>query len=307
MEFAFDVFKFQYKNNDVYNRFIDFLGFNINNISNVYDFPFMPVSFFKTNIIKTKGWKEEQIFESSSTTGVYPSKHYIKDVEFYLKNTEICFNSIFTDVSDYCYFALLPSYLDRPNSSLIFMVEHFIKKSGCGNFYNFDIVNLKRDIESYSGSKKIMIFGVTFALLSFFENYNIQTKVEITETGGMKGRGPEIPRVQLHDMLLKKTHARQIYSEYGMTELLSQAYSLGDGVFKTPPSMKILISDITDPYLFLENGTTGKVNIIDLANIDSCSFISTEDLGRKFNDIDFEVLGRTDESEMRGCNLMYYN
>ena len=186
------------------------------------------------------------------------------------------------------------------------MIKNFIGKS-YGNFYNLDHVNLIKDIEEYTGEKKILLFGVTFALLSLIQNYRIHNKVIVVETGGMKGRGPELQREEMHKLLVRKINTESIFSEYGMTEMLSQAYSTGSGIFKSPPGMKIEISDITDPFRMLQNGQVGKVNIIDLANIDSCCFLATEDLGRNLSDGEFEILGRTDASEVRGCNLLYYN
>ncbi|HHH54509.1 MAG TPA: acyl transferase [Bacteroidetes bacterium] len=306
-QFILDLFLYQSSTNLLYEKFINYLNIDPNSIKNIEDIPFLPVSFYKTNVSKSGQWEEEIIFESSSTTGMIPSKHFIRDVDFYLKNTIHCFSELIGNPEDYCFFALLPSYHDRKGSSLIYMVEHFMKISGCGKFYNKDYQSLISDIKSYKGSKKKVLFGVTFALLRLAEMGNLDlSDVMIFETGGMKGRGKELHRNEVHDILIKSFNVAGVYSEYGMTELLSQAYSDTEAIFRLPSTMRLLISDIYDPFSFLENGKQGKINIIDLANIDTCSFLATDDLGVKLDKNRFKVLGRTDESDVRGCNLLFY-
>ncbi len=302
-----DIFLYQSNNNRIYRRFIKYLGINPENIHEVKNIPFLPASFFKKHKIVSGNWHEEKIFESSSTTGMTPSQNYIRDLDFYLKNAAFCFEEKFESLKNYCFFALLPSYLERDTSSLIYMVDHFIKSSGCGGFYKYDYEKLLEDMNSYRGNKKKVLFGVTFALLQMAEKFPVDLNdVLVMETGGMKGRGKELHRDEVHNILRNKLNISTVYSEYGMTELLSQSYSTGDGLFELSKSMDILISDIYDPFSYLPEGKQGKINVIDLANIDTCSFIATDDLGIKYNNNEFKVLGRTDESDVRGCNLLFF-
>lgn len=305
LELASDIYKYQSKENPVYRQFLKLTGKEHAKIGDVSDFPFMPISFFKTNEVKTGNWKHALHFESSTTSGSTPSIHLVSDLNHYLKNTELCYEYFYGDVSDYCYFALLPSYLERNTSSLIYMIRHFIELSGCGKFYKDDYEELYKDVSDYNGNKKIIIFGVTYALLQFCDKFSLEGDFTIIETGGMKGRGEELPRDAVHDILKNGFNTDAIYSEYGMTELFSQAYSSSSGIFNLPPSMKILIQDIYDPYNYLQTGKQGKINIVDLANIDSCCFISTDDLGVIGADGSFKILGRTDSSDVRGCNLLF--
>lgn len=304
-QFAIEIFHYQSEYNPVYSSFLSYLSRDCSVVNDLTEIPFMPVDFFKNNVVKTGDWLEEVIFESSTTSGAIPSVHYVRDPDIYHKNAELCFNSIFGYIEDYCIFALLPSYLERKNSSLVYMIDHFIKKTGCGGFYKNDFSRLYNDLIAYKGPKKPMLFGVTYALLDFVSHYNIEREILVMETGGMKGRGPEMPREAVHEVLKKGFGTKSIYSEYGMTELLSQAYSLGDGVFIEAPAIKILISDLYDPFSTVETGIRGRINVIDLANFDTCSFLATDDLGIKISNNQFKVLGRTDESDIRGCNLMY--
>jgi len=306
-EFIFEIFLYQSENNPVYKQFINYLGINPGKISKISDIPFLPVSFYKNHKIISGKWKEQKLFESSSTTGMTPSLNYIRNLQFYLDNTIYCFEEEFDSLNDYCFFALLPSYLERSSSSLIYMIDYFIKKSGCGGFYKYNYKKLLQDIKAYKGNKKKILFGVTFALLEMAEKYPEDiSDVIVMETGGMKGRGKELHRDEVHAILKNKFNLASVYSEYGMTELLSQSYSDGNGIFKTSKSMDVHISDIYDPFYFLPDGKQGKINVIDLANIDTCSFIATDDLGLKNADNEFKVLGRTDESDVRGCNLLFY-
>ncbi len=302
-----DIFNFQSKNNPVYKKFINYLGINPCEIININQIPFLPTSLYKNHKIITGEWSHEKIFESSSTTGMVPSTNYVRDLQFYLNNSIYCFEEIFGQVNDFCFYALLPSYLERNSSSLVYMVDYFIKKSGCGGFYKKNYKKLLEDIKSYKGKRQKILIGVTFALIEMAENFQENLHdVIIMETGGMKGRGKELYRDEVHGILKRGFNLSAVFSEYGMTELLSQCYSTGEGIFRLPVGMDILITDIYDPFSVLTNGKQGKINIIDIANIDTCSFIATDDLGIKYKDNKFKVLGRTDESDVRGCNLLFY-
>ena len=306
-ELAMRIFQYQASNNPVYAQFLDYLNIRPKNINTIDQIPFLPVSLFKNKKIKTGNWKEEKVFESSATTGMEVSKHYIRDLQFYYDNARFCFES-FTgdDIRNYKFYALLPSYLERQTSSLVFMINRFIDLSG-GGFYRYDYKALLDDIAKDRDGKKIILIGVTFALLDMAEKYNPDlSDVIVMETGGMKGRKKESPREEIHAKLKKAFNLDKIYSEYGMTELLSQCYSAGDGIFETNPMIKIIIKDIYDPFSTLQQGRQGKINIIDLANVDTCSFLATDDLGMMTGESTFKVLGRTDESDIRGCNLLFY-
>ena len=305
-EVALKIFKYQSINNPVYNQFLRNLKINVNDIGEIDKIPFLPVSLFKKYQIKTGDWDHEKVFESSATSGLVTSKYYVRSLDFYLSNAQFCFEESLGNLEEYCFIALLPSYLERNTSSLIYMVDSFIKKSGCGDFYRYEYNQILNEVKKYQGEKKIVLLGVTFALLEMAEKYPSDlSEVIIMETGGMKGRGRELPRDEVHDILKKGFNVKSIYSEYGMTELLSQAYSFGEGVFKSSKTMKIIFKDIYDPFESVKVGSRGKINIIDIANIDTCSFLSTDDLGVSLGKDLFKVLGRTDESDIRGCNLLY--
>ncbi len=305
-DLALAVFRYQSQTNPVYKTFLHHLSIDMDNVKSIGQIPFLPVSMFKKHKVKSGNWKEEKIFESSSTSGSITSKHYLSDLDLYLENARNDFEESYGDLKDYCFMALLPSYLERNNSSLVFMVDYFIKKSGCGGFYKYDYDKLLEDVKTYNGSKKIVLIGVTYALLEMALKNTIDlSDLIIMETGGMKGRRKELPRAEVHRILKNAFGVDQIHSEYGMTELLSQSYSKGDGIFKTSRTMKILFSDIYDPFSYVDIGRQGKINVIDIANFDTCSFLATDDLGRNLGDGKFEVLGRTDESDIRGCNLLF--
>jgi len=304
---ALQVFNYQFLNNSVYNKFCLHLNIDPKQVDTIYKIPFLPIEFFKTQEIKTGGFDAEEIFLSSGTTGVNQSKHFVKDLTLYEASYLKAFKQFYGSIDDYCVLGLLPSYLERKGSSLIYMVDDLIKKSknlSSGFFldnYQFLIEILEKNIKN---NQKTILFGVSFALLDLAESYQIDLKdVIIMETGGMKGRRKELTRKELHSIYKKSFNVDVIHSEYGMTELLSQAYSKGNGVFESPNWMKILIRDVNDPFNFLEQNKTGGINVIDLANINSCSFIATQDLGKQ-NDKSFEVLGRFDNSDLRGCNLL---
>ena len=305
---ALEIFKFQSANNSVYSKYLSLIGCDILNIKSVEAIPFLPIDFFKSQKIISDTMPAQKIFTSSGTTGSVQSKHYVTDTEIYENSFFRSFELFFGKPADYCILALLPSYLERDGSSLTYMVEKLIEKSNNKHsgfyLYNFEELYDKLQLVEKTGQKSILL-GVSFALLDFFEKYKLNLKnTEIMETGGMKGRRKELIRIELHNFLSSKSGVENIYSEYGMTELLSQAYSKGDSKFQCPPWMRVLIRDVNDPFSILKKGQSGGINIIDLANINSCSFIETKDLGKLNSDNSFEVSGRFDNSDVRGCNLM---
>lgn len=307
-ENAIALFRYQYQNNVVYKQFIDALGISVQQIYHESQIPFLPVQFFKSHRIVTGDFLPEAIFESSGTTSTINSKHFVADVSLYEKSFSSGLELFYGKMSDYAVFALLPSYLERKNSSLVYMVEKMLLHSNrqLGGFFLNELEALQRQLlDAKQKGLKIMLIGVTFALLDMAEKYPLQLPdAIIIETGGMKGRRKEIIRSELHQKLCQGFGVSKIHSEYGMTELLSQAWSKGEGRFFTPPWMKVLIADANDPLAFLPEGRTGGINIIDLANIHSCAFIATQDLGRKYEDGSFEVQGRFDYSDIRGCSLL---
>jgi phenylacetate-coenzyme A ligase PaaK-like adenylate-forming protein len=308
-EAALEIFRIQSAGNLVYGDFIKNLRINPGLIKSCEEIPFLPVEFFKSQRIITGNLPHEKIFESSGTTGRDSARHYVVDTEIYEKSFLNAFRFFYGDPAEYMMAALLPSYTERENSSLVYMMDDLIRRSphSASGFYKDDSVSLIKAISSARARKqKVLLLGVSFALLDLAEKYSPDLNdVIVMETGGMKGRRKEITRTELHTILKKAFNVKAIHSEYGMTELLSQAYSKGEGIFNCPPWMKIFIRDPQDPLaLITEPGITGGINIIDLANIHSCSFISTGDLGKLHTDGSFEVLGRIDNSDIRGCNLL---
>ena len=305
---AMRIFKHQAANNKIYNRFIDLLGIDFNQVDCLQKIPFLPIEFFKSHDILSTNDPIEQIFTSSGTTGMLPSRHLVTNLKVYEESFRKGFEYFYGSIEDFTVLALLPGYLERKGSSLIYMVDDLIKKSHSkhSGFYLNELDALADIlIELDRAGEKILLIGVTYALLDLIEKRKFQlNNTIIMETGGMKGKRRELVRSELHELLSSGFGVEQIHSEYGMTELLSQAYSLGDGIFETPPWMHILIRDTEDPFQELSTGRTGGINVIDLANINSCSFIATQDLGRKIGENKFEVLGRFDHSDIRGCNLM---
>lgn len=306
---AIDLFRFQSRNNAVYAAYLQQLKINPVEITSVNRIPFLPISFFKTQQVKTGKWQPETTFHSSSTTGLTPSTHEVKDLSFYLNNSKQCFEFFFKPLSEYHFFALLPSYLERSNSSLIAMMDFFIQesKSEYSGFYLSDMQKLISDIRlaRKNSSRKIIVWGVSFALLELAENYSPDLNdCLVFETGGMKGRRKELTRQQLHETLRESFNVSTIYSEYGMTELFSQAYTQGGAVFDAPPWMRVVIREVGDPFTVLPQGKPGGINIIDLANIHSIAFLETEDSGIQFENQRFDVLGRLDNTDIRGCNLL---
>ncbi|MDB5149347.1 MAG: acyl transferase [Mucilaginibacter sp.] len=307
-ETVLQVFNYQAKYNPVYRQFIEGLKIDPSSITSYGQIPFLPIEFFKSHTILSTDESVEVTFTSSGTTGMINSSHRVTDKTWYEESFRKAFALFYGDIRDYTVLALLPSYLEREGSSLIYMVDDLIKQSNnpeSGFFlYNHDELFQQLKKQQDAG-KPTLLIGVTFGLLDFIENYQVNFPgLVVMETGGMKGRRKEMIREELHEVLGKGFGVKQIHSEYGMTELLSQAYSKGDGIFNCPPWMKIVIRDTNDPLSTLQTGKTGGISVIDLANINSCAFIATQDLGKIYADGSFEVLGRFDQSDIRGCNLL---
>ncbi|PKV48322.1 acyl-protein synthetase LuxE [Aquimarina sp. MAR_2010_214] len=306
---ALHVFNHQYSHNITYQRFCNLLGVARTSINHIDDIPYLPIQFFKQEKIVSTSTSIQKIFTSSGTTGSVTSKHYVSDLAVYERSFRKAFQYFYGDVTDYIVLALLPSYLERDGSSLVYMAEKLIRDSNHpqSGFYLHDTKKLVETLRQLvAEDKKILLLGVSFALLDLVEGYNVQLNEAsiIMETGGMKGRRKEMIREELHKVLKNGFGVSQIHSEYGMTELLSQAYSKNNGLFYCPPWMKISIRNPEDALTQLGVNKTGGINVIDLANINSCSFIATQDLGKIHVDGSFEIIGRFDHSDIRGCNLM---
>ena len=305
---SLEVFQFQSKNNLVYKEFLHHLKTDVTKVNKISKIPFLPIQFFKSHTIVSSKDKIQKTFLSSGTTGVVQSKHYVTDVTVYEESFTKGFEYFYGPIKDFTVLALLPSYLERDGSSLIYMVNSFINKSenSKSGFYLNNLEELSKNLQELDkNNKKVLLIGVSFALLDLVESFKFNLKnTIIMETGGMKGRRKELIREELHDILGKGFGVETIHSEYGMTELLGQAYSKGNGIFECPPWMKILTRDPEDALTILPEGKSGGMNIIDLANINSCSFIATQDLGKTYTNSTFEVLGRFDNSDIRGCNLL---
>ena len=305
---ALNVFKHQFKNNKVYRSFCDLLYIHPSNITKVEEIPFLPIQFFKSRKILSSLEEVQETFTSSGTTGSITSKHFVTDINLYKESYLNGFSHFYGNIEDYVVLALLPNYLEREGSSLVFMVDDLIQKSknSESGFYLNNIEELAKKLtEQDKKGQKVLLIGVSFALLDLIETaqFNLKNSI-IMETGGMKGRRKELVREELHQILQNGFGVSEIHSEYGMTELLSQGYSDGNGVFKTPPWMKILTRDTEDALTIQQIGKTGGINVIDLANYNSCSFIATQDLGKVHKNGTFEIIGRFDNSDIRGCNLM---
>jgi phenylacetate-coenzyme A ligase PaaK-like adenylate-forming protein len=305
---ALKTFRFQYDNNTVYRTFCEYLKVDKQDIKLVSQIPFLPIQFFKSHDIVTGNHTIQTTFTSSGTTGSATSRHLVTDLSLYESSYCQAFSQFYGNIEDYVILALLPSYLEREGSSLIYMVNDLIAKTNNidSGFYlnNYDEI-IQKLIALEDLGQNVILIGVTYALLDLLEKQKFQLQnTIIMETGGMKGKRKELIREELHKILCDGFGVASIHSEYGMTELLSQAYSLGNGVFECPPWMQILIRDTEDALQYVADGKTGGINVIDLANINSCSFISTQDLGKKNPNATFEVLGRFDNSDIRGCNLM---
>jgi hypothetical protein len=306
---ALEQFKFQYENNKIYGDYVNALGVSVSKVSTIIEIPFLPIAFFKSHLVICGDTKEfQQEFQSSTTTGSIPSKHFVKDESIYQHSFSKGFELFYGDIKQYCLLALLPSYLEKGNSSLVYMVDRLIKDSHNpdSGFYMDNYKELANKIkQNEAKGQKTLLIGVTYALLKLAEEYPMQLKhTIIMETGGMKGRREELTKSEVHKILSNAFSVENIHSEYGMTELLSQAYSKGKGVFQCVPWMRILVRDIYDPFRMGLVNETGVINVIDLANSYSCSFIATDDLGIASPTGDFEVAGRLDSSDIRGCNIM---
>ncbi|MES2426775.1 MAG: acyl transferase [Bacteroidota bacterium] len=305
---ALQVFQYQAKNCLIYNNFLSGLKIDPAETTKVQDIPFLPIQFFKAQRILSSADDVQLTFTSSGTTGMITSSHYITDVSWYEESFRKAFQLFYGDIKDYTILALLPAYLERPGSSLIYMAQDLITQSNNpeSGFYLYNHDDLALQLKKQQQAKKpTLLIGVTFALLDFVEQYQINfPELIVMETGGMKGRRKEMIREELHNTLCKGFGVNDIHSEYGMTELLSQAYSKGSGIFNCPPWMQIITRDTNDPLSIVTNGKVGGINVIDLANINSCSFIATQDLGKIYKNGSFEILGRFDNADIRGCNLL---
>jgi acyl-protein synthetase LuxE len=306
---ALDVWKYQYDFNPLYRSYCNLLKINADHVKNIEEVPFLPIVMFREHEIKTGQWEAEQVFRSSGTTSSIQSRHSVHDINHYHAVTEKCFSALSNKPGDFAWIGLLPSYLERSDSSLVNMVHHFMEISNHPENRFFPEVN--EEIIDKLGKMRItntsvILIGVSFALLDLFEHHEVPVwdTLLVIETGGMKGRGIEITREEMYSRL-RKGHIRlRIASEYGMTELLSQAYRVDDH-FQPGPTMRVLIRDVSDPLRLVKKGQRGVINVIDVANIDTCSFIATDDIGTAFEDGGFDVLGRLDNSDLRGCNLLY--
>ena len=310
-QLALDIFHFQYEANSIYRSYVNALGKTPSDVDELEKIPFLPISFFKTDEIKAGKFNAQIIFKSSGTTQTIKSQHHVKDVSIYTQSFTTSFKKIYGDLQGWCILGLLPSYLEKGNSSLVYMVDDLIKQSQHpqSGFYLYDLEKLKETLLSLErANQKILLIGVTYALLDFAEKFPMSLRnTIIMETGGMKGRREELTRMEVHDQLKKAFGKTEIHSEYGMTELLSQTYAKKEGRFQCPSWMKVLIRDDEDPLStqFSTSGVvSGAINIIDLANVYSCSFIATDDVGKLYPDKSFEVLGRMDGSDLRGCSLL---
>ena len=308
-DFAIKTFIFQYRNNLVYKKYCDLIGYNLDSVNSVKDIPYLPVVFFKKKKIKSFKGKSKLFFSSSGTTSENLSTHHLNRIENYKESFNRCFKFFYGPLDDLTILALLPSYLKQKNSSLIFMMSELInetKKKESG-FYLYNYEKLSKTIDFLEKNKrKSILIGIVPSLFSFGKLFPKKLNhTIIMETGGMKNIPVELTRKEIHQKLKGFFGVNSIHSEYGMTELLSQGYSVKNGVFKNPPWMKVFTYELNNPFKRTSIGKVGRLNIIDLANQDSCSFISTDDIGRSFNDCSYEVLGRVDNTDIRGCNLLF--
>jgi phenylacetate-coenzyme A ligase PaaK-like adenylate-forming protein len=305
---ALQVFRFQARFNPLYARFLDLLHIEATNIQRLEDIPCLPIQLFKQYQIKTGEWPSEATFSSSGTTGTETSTHAVRNLDDYTQNSRRGFESFYGPLQEYCVLALLPAYLERSGSSLVYMAEQFVQISRYpqSGFYLYNHDDLRKTLAECAQQKiPTLLIGVSFALWDLAEEGGVDfPELIVMETGGMKGRRRELTRSELHEILSKGLKVRHIHSEYGMTELLSQAYSQGEGIFQAAPTLRVWTREVTDPFQPMAAGRTGALNVIDLANLDTISFIATDDLGKVFADGSFEVLGRLDAGDIRGCNLL---
>lgn len=306
-DLSLKIFHFQYKNNVVYRQYVNHLGIKPDEIKTIDAIPFLPISFFKSHKIVSFQKPVAKIFSSSGTSNTGNSKHFVYNLCMYEESFTKAFELFYGKADDYTILALLPSYLEREGSSLVYMADKLIASAQSeSGFHLHDLKILTSQLKSLiQQNKKVILLGVSYALLDLAEMMNFEfPELIVMETGGMKGRRKEMVKEELHQVLKNGFGVEKIHSEYGMTELLSQAYSKGDGIYQCPPWMKIKIRDINDPFCLLGDNKSGGINVIDLANIYSCSFIETSDLGRTNDNGSFEIIGRFDNSDVRGCNLM---
>ncbi len=308
---ALKLFRYQAMNNEVYKQFLKLIHINIDKINLITEIPFLPISLFKTHTIKSGTWNEERIFLSSGTTGQTRSKHYVKRINEYRDNALQGFSKFYGNINDWCILAYLPGYTENSASSLIEMMAYFIELSAKNGsrFIAFNPTVLYNSLQDCKrNNKKTLLMGVSHALIDFVVHYKIDfPELILMETGGMKGLKEELTKADLHSILKQGFGVKNVHSEYGMTELLSQAYSKGEGIYECTDTLRIIIKDPTDPFEILPAKRNGVINIIDLANEDTCSFIATEDLGRVNSNGSFELLGRLDVADLRGCNLLFYS
>lgn len=305
-EIALRLFRFQAEANPVYRQYLTYLGVEAKNIQSVQQIPFLPISFFKEHNIRSGDWPSEIIFTSSGTTGQQTSRHAIPSLSFYQHHSRVLFEKVYGPLNQFHVLCLLPSYLERTGSSLVAMANYFIRESNSpfSGFYLHETEKLVDQLEALKDGRKVLLLGVTFALLDLAENFEADlSHCIVMETGGMKGRRQELTREELHLILAKNLNITSVHSEYGMTEMLSQCYSQGGGLFECPPSVRVILHQVNDPFS-IETASVGVINVVDLANAHSCAFIETQDLGRIHQTGHFEVLGRLDNSDVRGCNLM---
>ncbi len=308
-ELCLQIFRYQYQFNEVYRKYCQFIAVNDpHEIQHISQIPFLPITFFKSHTVLSTHEPAQIVFSSSATGGMGQSKHLVSDLSLYHQSSQIAFEQNFGMLKDYCFLALLPSYLEREGSSLIYMVQQFMNasKHPLNGFFLYEYETLKNRIEQLERmNQNYVVFGVSFALLDFAEQAGTAIKTgKVIETGGMKGRKKELTKMEVYSFLKQALQTESIYSEYGMTELLSQVYSDTQGNYRCNPWMRVLISDPNDPFHYLGHQKTGLINMIDLANINSCCFIQTSDLGRTYANGTFEVLGRLDHSDLRGCSLL---
>ncbi|MDB4181261.1 acyl transferase [Polaribacter sp.] len=305
---ALAVFKHQFQNNRAYRSFCDLINVHPSDVQKVTEIPFLPIQFFKSRKVVASKDEAQEVFTSSGTTGTVTSKHFVTDINLYKESYRKGFHHFYGNIEEYTVLALLPNYLERKGSSLVYMVDEFIKKSNNieSGFYLDNLEELTQKLIALDKKgRKVLLIGVSFALLDLIEKQQFNLKnTTVMETGGMKGRRKELVREELHTILREGFGVAEIHSEYGMTELLSQGYSNGKGIFKTPPWMQVLTRDTEDALTINSFGKNGGINVIDLANYNSCSFIATQDLGKVHKDGTFEIIGRFDNSDIRGCNLM---
>lgn len=305
---AIELFRYQYRENNIYRAYVDALKVDPAGVREIKKVPFLPIQFFKSHRVVCGDFTPATVFESSGTTQAINSRHEVKDADLYIRSCITCFEQFYGPVSNYVVLGLLPSYLERKSSSLVYMVQDMIARSGRpeSGFYLYEHTRLQQTLEALEAQgQPVLLIGVTFGLLDFAADHQLQLgNTIVMETGGMKGRREEWTRQEVHAYLKERLGVQAVHAEYGMTELLSQAYSKGDGVFSTPAWMKVLVRDENDPFQLSDKSAAGVINVVDLANIYSCAFIATEDIGKLKADGSFEVLGRLDNSALRGCSLM---